>query len=116
MLALVFGGIVLAAKVFADIDLGTDDWFDAVLFGMHVEFDRPVQSGCVGERESGHFEFLGALEQVVDFGQGSQERVVGVGVEVSKHTFKIQNKGRTTDLMNTLFSIENLLSLVVFLS
>ena len=85
MATFVFTRIIFAVQILTDEDLGTDNWFDAIVFGMHIEFDCTVEGRGIGQGERRHTELLGAPQEIIDLGEGGQERIVGVDVEMSEH-------------------------------
>lgn len=69
---------------FCNVCFDTDDRLDTLFLAFVIKLNGTIHASVVGERECGHAKFLGSFDQVRDFGEPIEERVVRVGVEVDE--------------------------------
>ena len=67
-----------------DINLTTDDGFDASFGRLGVELDRAEQVAVIGNAERRHLLFFGQVHEAADFTSAVKKGIVGVAVEVNK--------------------------------
>ncbi|OPZ64052.1 MAG: hypothetical protein BWY83_03272 [bacterium ADurb.Bin478] len=67
-----------------DIDLGTDQRFDARFFTILVKFDGAVQVAVIGQSQRRHTELFGGLDQIVDAASAIQKAVMRMIVQMDK--------------------------------
>ena len=67
-----------------EVDLAADDRLDAGLRRRLVEVDRAVHVAVVGDRQRGHLEVDGLLDERLHARGAVEQRVLGVGVEVDE--------------------------------
>ena len=77
---------LLRAPVLDDVDLAADDRPDARLAREAVELDRAGHGAVVGERDGGHLQLGGPLDQLADAARPVEDRVLRVAVEVDEGT------------------------------
>jgi len=86
----VVGGVAarLAALVIAaagsDVGLVADDWIDAGVAALPIEFERPIEIAMVRDRQGVHPQLFGPRDHAVDRAGPVQEAVVAVTMQMNK--------------------------------
>jgi hypothetical protein len=78
--------LLVEARRRGHVHLAADDRLDATVPGRLVELDRAEEVSVIGERDRGHVERLGALEQRVDLDGTVEQRVLAVEVQVDERS------------------------------
>ena len=80
--------------VFIDeVDFATEEWFDAVLFGLFEKTGQAIEDTVVGNREGFHAEFGGAGAEFICAGASVEQAVVRMDVEVDEFRIFGQHLG-----------------------
>jgi hypothetical protein len=70
------GGAILNPPIARrDVDFAPQDWIDSSLSSLIVEGDRREHVSVLGNRERGHLEPHGAVEQFLDATRAIEQRV-----------------------------------------
>ena len=78
------GGAVAPAAV-SDVQLASDDGFNAGILAFRVEIHHSVQGAVVGDAHGVHAQFAGATNQIGDAADAVEHTVFSMGMEMGEH-------------------------------